>query len=80
MNHTLIASKSKIFVSKLDFGLVWISLSRAYFGLSSDISASRPVWEKKITFAVLQVTRTPYVFPILPFRKLSSGRYKNEKL
>jgi hypothetical protein len=48
MNHTLIASKSKIFVSKLDFGLVWISLCRAYFGLSSDISASRPVWEKKM--------------------------------
>jgi hypothetical protein len=32
-----------------------------------------------ITFATLHITRAPYVFFILPFRYLSSGRYKNEK-
>jgi hypothetical protein len=32
-----------------------------------------------ITFAALQITRAPYVFPILPFHYLSSERYKNEK-
>jgi hypothetical protein len=32
----------------------------------------------EITFATLLVTRGPYVFPILSFRCLSSGRCKNE--
>jgi hypothetical protein len=46
-------------------------------GLNSP-AHSLQITEKKITFATLRVTRTPYVFSILLFRHLNAGQHKNE--
>jgi hypothetical protein len=45
-------------------------------------SSIRPAHIREIYFCHLPVSRTPYIdlfaFPVLPFRYLSSGHYKNE--